>query len=138
MTYKWTATEKKKIIKPKARKIKPKPKENKPKPIKSTTVHYCRPNSSSPEYHKTHPIMIDDVRTNKIDLWYALANGKFLHVWMKVDNKKYKSKELTPKAKRSGVRSQLHMDIYDELPRYVLLNPNSLLMHGEKNYKNLR
>ena len=89
------------------------------KPKEKHTVHYCKPNSSSPEYHKTHPIMIDDVRTNKIDLWYALADGRFLHVWMKVDNKKYKSKELTPKAKKSGVRSQLHMDVHDEFPEYV-------------------
>ena len=58
----------------------------KKKPKEKHTVHYCRPNSSSPEYHKTHPIMIDDVRTNKINLWYALADGTFLNVWMKVDN----------------------------------------------------
>ena len=111
-------SKKKPTPKPKVRKKKVEPKEK-------HTVHYCRPNAFSPEYHKTHPIMIDDVRTNKIDLWYALANGKFLHVWMKVDNKKYKSKELTPKAKRSGVRSQLHMDIYDELPDNV--NPKDVI-----------
>ena len=95
------------------------------KPKEKHTVHYCKPNSSSPEYHKTHPIMIDDARTNKIDLWYALADGTFLHIWMKVDNKKYKSKELTPKAKKSGVRSQLHMDIHDELPDNV--NPKDVI-----------
>ena len=87
------------------------------KPKEIHTVHYCKPTSSSPEYHKTHPIMID--------LWYALADGTFLHIWMKVDNKKYKSKELTPKAKKSGVRSQLHMDIHDELPDNV--NPKDVI-----------
>ena len=114
----------KKKTKPK-KKITSKARKKKVEPIRKHTVHYCKPNSSSPEYHKTHPIMIDDVRTNKIDLWYALANGQFLHVWMKVDNKKYKSKELTPKAKKSGVRSQLHMDIHDELPDNV--NPKDVI-----------
>ena len=104
-------------------------------PKEKHTVHYCKPNSSSPEYHKTHPIMIDDVRTNKIDIWYALADGTFLNIRMKVDNKKYKSKELTPKAKKSGVRSQLHMDIYDELPDNVKYKKYHFMFFGKLHYQ---